>query len=103
MGSMACPHCGETIPLFDSLDGTTIQDALGLPLLARLPWKAEIAQARELRWSTLPKEIQSMADGLAAEVELAVAASKPKAGTKDRSGRMDNDTGSHTAGTGAGS
>jgi Mrp family chromosome partitioning ATPase len=87
MGKMACPHCGETIPLFDSLDGTTIQDALGLPLLAQLPWKVEIAQARELRWSTLPKEIQSIADGLAAEVELAVAAAKPKAAKPGMSGQ----------------
>jgi Mrp family chromosome partitioning ATPase len=103
MGSMACPHCGQTIPLFDSLDGTTIQDALGLPLLASLPWKAEIAQARELRWSTLPKEVQGIADGLAAEVELAVAASKSKAGTKDKSGTMDKAAGSHPAGTNSGS
>lgn len=92
MGSMNCPHCGQTIPLFDSLDGTTIQAALGLPLLARFPWKAEIAQARELRWSSLPKDIQGLADGLAAEVELAAA--KPKA-AKPKSG--------HTAGTGSGS
>lgn len=88
MGSMVCPHCGEAVPLFDSLDGTTIQAALGLPLLARLPWKAEIAQARELRWAILPKEIQNIADGLAAEVEKAVASAKSDAGKMDTVGRM---------------
>jgi Mrp family chromosome partitioning ATPase len=99
MGSMSCPHCGQTIALFDSLDGTTIQDALGLPLLARLPWKAEIAQARELRWSTLPREIQSIADGLAAGVELAAASAKPESGKPGMTGAAGNPA----AGTGSGS
>ncbi|HAE22482.1 MAG TPA: ATPase [Spirochaetaceae bacterium] len=80
MGSMSCPHCGETIDLFESLDGTTIQEALGIPLLASLPWRKEIAQARELRWSKLPADIQALADGLAAETELALASvKKPEA------------------------
>ncbi len=82
MGSMRCPHCGETIELFESLGGTTIQEALGLPLLASLPWRKEIAQARELRWRDLPADIRGIADGLAAETELALASvKKPSAET----------------------
>ncbi|HAP44187.1 MAG TPA: ATPase [Spirochaetaceae bacterium] len=77
MGALTCPHCGEAIPLFDSLDGQSIQAALGLPLLARFPWRKEIAQARELHWDRLPEDITAIADGLAAEVELALAQAKP--------------------------
>jgi len=78
MGALACPHCGEQIPLFDSLDGKTIQEALGLPLLARFPWRKEIAQARELSWDKLPKDLRSIADGLAAEMEIVLASTKIK-------------------------
>jgi Mrp family chromosome partitioning ATPase len=78
MGSMSCPHCGQTIGLFESLDGKTIQDALGIPLLASFPWRKEIAQARELRWSALPADIRGLADGLAAETELALASVKKR-------------------------
>lgn len=62
MASMMCPHCGKTI-----------QDALGLPLLASLTWREEIARARELRWLALPEEIRSIADRLATETELALS------------------------------
>jgi Mrp family chromosome partitioning ATPase len=79
MGAMSCPHCGRTIPLFDSLDGQSIQNALGLPLLASLPWRKEIAQARELRWADLPADLRSLADGLAATVEMAVGTRPTKA------------------------
>lgn len=72
MGVMTCPHCQKEVPLFDSLDGKTIQEALGLPLLGRFPWKREIAQSREIRWEKLPKDITQAADNLAAEVEMAV-------------------------------
>ncbi len=82
MGSMSCPHCGETIKLFESLDGATIQEALGIPLLASIPWRKEIAQARELRWSELPTDMRSLADGLAAEAELALASVKRPAAEK---------------------
>jgi len=82
MGSMSCPHCGETIELFESLDGATIQEALGLPLLASLPWRKEIARARELRWRELPADIRGLADGLAAETELALAGVKKPAAEK---------------------
>ncbi len=69
---------GEQIPLFDSPDGKTIQEALGLPLLARFPWRKEIAQVRELSWDKLPKDLRSIAEGLAAEVEIALASTKTK-------------------------
>ncbi len=76
MGTMTCPHCGEAIDLFESLDGKTIQDALGIPLLAAFPWRKEIAQARELRWNKLPEDLRALADKLAAETELALASVK---------------------------
>ena len=78
MATMTCPHCGKPIDLFESLPGTTIQDALGVPKLASLPWRPEIAQALELRWETLPQDLKSLADGMAAETELAVAQSGKK-------------------------
>ncbi|MBU0936282.1 MAG: Mrp/NBP35 family ATP-binding protein [Spirochaetes bacterium] len=73
MGSLLCPHCGQEVPLFDSLDGTSIQEALGIPLLGSFPWRKEIAQARELRWAALPKDLTDRADALAVETELALA------------------------------
>ena len=87
MGALSCPHCGEEIPLFDSLDGKTIQEALGLPLLARFPWCKEIAHAKELRWADLPREITGPADALAAEVELALAAGAKKRAAEPCPGR----------------
>jgi len=76
MGSMVCPSCGAEHKLFDSLDGSTIEQALGLPVLASLPWRKEIAQARELRWNDLPEDFRKLADGLASETLLALAAVK---------------------------
>jgi len=76
MGSMVCPSCGAEHKLFDSLDGSTIERALGLPVLASLPWRKEIAQARELRWNDLPEDFRKLADGLASETLLALAAVK---------------------------
>jgi Mrp family chromosome partitioning ATPase len=78
MGMMHCPHCGEEIPLFDSLDGKSIQDALGLPLLARFPWRKEIAHARMLSWSSMPDVIRKAAVELASNVETAVASLPPR-------------------------
>lgn len=72
MGTMICPHCGEKVALFD--DGTDSDfRKLGLPLLADLPWRKELAQARSIRWSAVGKAVQREADALADEVELAVA------------------------------
>ncbi len=79
MGTMVCPECGAEHPLFESLEGSTIEQALGIPVLARFPWRKEVAQARELRWSALPADIRKLADGLAAEMELALASVKKPA------------------------
>lgn len=81
MGSMVCPACGVEHELFDSLDDSTIEKALGLPLLASFPWRKEIAAAREIRWTSLPEDIKKLALGMAAETELALASVK-KAGPK---------------------
>lgn len=84
MGSMVCPSCGAEHKLFDSLDGSTIEKALGLPVLASLPWRKEIAQARQLRWNDLPEDFRKLADGLASETLLALAAvKKPSAEAGD--------------------
>jgi ATP-binding protein involved in chromosome partitioning len=79
MGTMVCPECGAEHPLFESLEGSTIEQALGIPVLARFPWRKEVAQARELRWPDLPADIRKLADGLAAEMELALASVKKPA------------------------
>jgi len=79
MGSMVCPSCGAEHKLFDSLDGSTVEKALGLPVLARFPWRKEVAQARELRWESLPEDVRKLALGLASETLLALAAVKKPA------------------------
>jgi len=73
MGSLHCPHCGQTVSLFESLDGGSIQEALGLPLLGSFTWHKEIAQAKALRWASLPAAVKAQADTLAAATELALA------------------------------
>jgi len=72
MRTMICPHCGTEVALFD--DGSQ-QGAqrMGLPILASLPWRKELAQTRALRWSTLSETVKKDADRLAGEVELALA------------------------------
>ena len=79
MRTMICPHCGTEVALFD--DGSQ-QGAqrMGLPILASLPWRKELAQKRALRWSTLSETVKKDADRLAGEVELALASvsSQPK-------------------------
>ncbi|MBN2874627.1 MAG: Mrp/NBP35 family ATP-binding protein [Spirochaetales bacterium] len=79
MGTMVCPACGAEHPLFESLEGSTIEQALGIPVLARFPWRKEVAQARELRWESLPEEVRKLSEGLASEMELALAEVKPAA------------------------
>lgn len=79
MRTLVCPSCGEVVKLFD--DGSTPakkQHSLGLPVIASLPWRKEVAQARSLRWSVLPEAVRRDADSIASEVELAVA-SRPRA------------------------
>jgi len=77
MRSMVCPHCGETVTLFD--DGSESTSRMEVPLLGRLPWRKEFAQVRSLRWVTLSPQAQKEAESLATEVELALAATQNQA------------------------
>ncbi len=72
MRTMICPSCGEKVSLFDdgSESGAT---QMGMPLIASLPWRKEIAQARSIRWSAISEEARKEADLIANEVELAIA------------------------------
>ena len=63
MGTLACPHCGEEISLFSG-EGADTPD-LGMPILARLPWRADLAQKRHLIWNGLSDEVRKAAAGLA--------------------------------------
>lgn len=74
MRTLVCPSCGEVIKLFD--DGSSAADSqrsLGLPVIASLPWRKEVAQARSLRWADLPEAAKKDADRIASEVEEAAA------------------------------
>lgn len=74
MRTLVCPKCGEVIKLFD--DGSDAQKALGLPILASLPWRQEVAQARSIRWSQLPEAVKKEALAIALQVEMSVASAK---------------------------
>ena len=80
MRTMICPHCGTEIPLFDDGSQNGAQ-RMGLPLLASLPWRKELAQSRSLRWSALSNTVQKDVDGMATEVELALASISAPGGT----------------------
>jgi len=72
MKAMICPSCGEVVTLFD--DGREGGLAkIGLPILASLPWRKEIAQAHLIRWSAISEAARKAADLLAREVELAIS------------------------------
>jgi len=76
MRTMVCPHCGSEVALFD--DGTQNgAQRMGLPLLASLPWRKDLAQSRALRWSALSSAVHKDADTMANEVELALASVSP--------------------------
>jgi Mrp family chromosome partitioning ATPase len=93
MRTMVCPHCGNEVALFD--DGTQNgAQRMGLPLLASLPWRKELAQSRALRWPALSEAARKDADSLANEVELALASS---------AGAAAANTGASNVGTGASS
>lgn len=72
MRTMICPDCGKEIALFDD-GGASGGKRLGVPLLASLPWRAEVARARSIRWSSLGDAARKEADALAAEAEMALA------------------------------
>lgn len=63
MESMVCPHCRKEISLFSS-EGTEVPD-LGMPVLARMPWRADLAQKRHLLWDGLSEEVRRAASDLA--------------------------------------
>ena len=71
MRTMICPSCGDEVKLFDD-GGTSGNTRLGLPLLASLPWRKEVAQASSIRWGTLPEPVRKDADRIANQVESAV-------------------------------
>ncbi|MCX7028421.1 MAG: P-loop NTPase [Spirochaetes bacterium] len=80
MATMVCPSCGEEVRLFDDggsggASGGAGGEAsrLGLPLLAELPWRKEVAQARSLRWTVLPEAARKDADRIADAVGLALS------------------------------
>jgi Mrp family chromosome partitioning ATPase len=75
MGSLICPNCGETVSLFD--DGSARSSALaGMSLLASLPWRKEVAQARSIRWAELPEAARADAGAIADGVETAMSATR---------------------------
>jgi Mrp family chromosome partitioning ATPase len=74
MRALICPKCGEEIILFDDgAAGSGAADRLGLPLIASLPWRREVAQAKSLRWSELPEDAKKDAAKLAFVAERAEA------------------------------
>lgn len=79
MGAMLCPHCGEEFSLFAQGEAAASASRLELPLLARFPWRKELAQAPSLVWEELPADLRASAEGLATEVEKALAAEVSKA------------------------
>jgi len=66
MGTMICPKCGEEITLFSG-EGPDTPD-LGMPILARMPWRADLAQKRHLLWSGLSADVKKAAEDLAVGV-----------------------------------
>jgi ATPases involved in chromosome partitioning len=70
MRSLICPNCGEEIRLFDDGAGGSAE-RLGLPLIACLPWRKEVAQATSLRWAELPEEVRKDAAKIAFVAERA--------------------------------
>ncbi|MCE1196005.1 Mrp/NBP35 family ATP-binding protein [bacterium] len=72
MRSLICPDCGAEISLFDD-GGEDGAKRLGIPLLASLPWRKEVAQAKSIRWSALPEAAKKDADNMAREVEMALS------------------------------
>jgi ATP-binding protein involved in chromosome partitioning len=72
MRSLICPECGEEIVLFDDGKGQAAA-RLGLPLIASMTWRREIAQAKSLRWSELPEEVKKDAAKMAFVAEKANA------------------------------
>ncbi|NLJ45280.1 MAG: Mrp/NBP35 family ATP-binding protein [Treponema sp.] len=71
MESLVCPHCGQEIPLFSG-ENSDAPD-LGMPILARIPWRADLARKRHLLWDGLSEEVRRSASDLAEGVEATLA------------------------------
>ncbi len=76
MRSLICPKCGEEITLFDDGLGKS-EDRLGLSVIASLPWRKEVAQARALRWANLSEAVKIDAGKIAASAESSSAPVPP--------------------------
>jgi Mrp family chromosome partitioning ATPase len=76
MGAMICPECGKEFSLFSQSISADSANQLGLPLLARFAWRKELAQSGSLGWDALPADLRAAAEGLAAEVDTALAIGK---------------------------
>jgi Mrp family chromosome partitioning ATPase len=70
MRSLICPKCGEEVVLFDDGNGKSA-DRLGLPLIASMPWRREVAQAKSLVWVNLPEDVRKDAAKMAFVAERA--------------------------------
>ncbi len=76
MGAMVCPHCGEEFSLFAQGSAAESAAELGVPLLARFPWRKELAQAGIIAWESLPADLRAAAEGLASQVKTSSEAVK---------------------------
>jgi ATPases involved in chromosome partitioning len=72
MRSLICPNCGEEIVLFDDGNGRSAE-RLGLPLVASMPWRREVAQASSLTWASLPEDVKKDAAKISFVAERAAA------------------------------
>lgn len=82
MRSLVCPKCGEEIELFDDGNGKS-DERLGLPLIASLPWRKEVAQASSLVWDDLPGAVKADALKMAAAAEKAQAPERESCEAKE--------------------
>ncbi|MCA1951206.1 MAG: Mrp/NBP35 family ATP-binding protein [Treponema sp.] len=72
MGSMICPHCGSEFTLFAQGQAREGSENLQMPVLARFPWRQELAQRGALIWSHLPADLQAAADALVQNVVVSL-------------------------------
>lgn len=74
MGAMVCPHCNKEFSLFAQSGTADAAKNMGLPLLSRMAWRAELAQRGALRWDSLPEDLKEAARNLAKETTTALNA-----------------------------
>jgi hypothetical protein len=56
MGAMVCPHCGRGIQPLRPGSAANRPAEARRTLLARFPWRKELAQAGIIAWESLPAE-----------------------------------------------